>query len=320
MPMDASVIFLQVSSLQLRGTLRRQFILHSFALSLSLVICQPLSAASEYCDANPGRSFAAVSFAHQQQAPLDSAAGDKVAITTNQARLGWLAIDQPASSLALGIDMLYTIMDFEGITPMTNGHLHSWGVPVSGHYEKNGSAVSYTVTPTLSVSSNALRNTDLIDSEGMQFNAGIIYEKNQQADLSWIAGLVSDYRFGEQRAYPVAGVCWRPAHDWLVQLALPDLSLRKQFSSGLQLTFFVAPEGNQWHVFSKDEQRSSDFSYNAIATGMSAHWSLTSAIELSLALVKHTRREFSIVLDDNSLIEPNAASSTAVRVSGELVF
>lgn len=320
MQMDASVLLLKVSSLQLRGTLRRQFILYSFALSLSLVICQPLSAASEYCDANPGQSFAAVSFAHQQQAPLDSAAGDKVTITTNQAQLGWLAIDQPASSLVLGIDLKYTIMDFAGITPMTNGHLHSWGIPVSGHYETNASTIRYTVTPTLSVSSNALRNTDLINSEGMQLNAGIIYEKNQQADFSWIAGLVSDYRFGEQRVYPVAGACWRPAQDWLVQLALPDLNLRKQFSSGLQLTFFVAPEGNQWHVFSKDEQRSSDLSYNAIATGMSAYWAVTSAIGLSFELVKHSRREFSIVLDDNSVIEPNAASSTAVRVSGEIVF
>jgi len=308
------------SSLQQCGMCGIQIRRCCLALVSGLVISNPLMAAGEYCDAIHAHHKVSLGYGYLQQSSLDSATGNAVAITTNKASFNWLVKPEPSASQALGVDLQYSIMDFEGITPMTNGHLHNWSAPISGNYKTGEADVFYYLIPAISVSSNALRNTDLLDSQALQLNTGLIYKKDLRPDLAWVIGFMSDHRFGDYRFYPTAGVCWRPAQDWLVQLALPDFNIRKSFSSGLQLTIFIAPEGNQWHVFSKDEQRSSDFSYNAITTGMSAHWAVTPAIGLSLELVKHTRREFSIVLDDNSLIEPNAASSTAVRISGEIVF
>ena len=290
------------------------------ALASGLVISNPLMAASEYCDAIHEHHKVSLGYGYQQQSSLDSATGTAVAITTNQASFNWLLKPEPSASLALGVDFQYSIMDFEGITPMTNGHLHNWSVPVSGNHKTGEANVFYYLTPAISVSSNALRNTELLDSQALQLNTGLIYKKDLRPDLAWVIGLMSDHRFGDYRFYPAAGVCWQPAKDWLLQLALPDFKIRKSFSGGIQLGLYIAPEGRQWHVFSKDEQRSSDFRYNAITTGLTAHWAVTPAIGLSLELVKHTRRELRIVLDNNSLIEPNAASSTGLRVSGEILF
>jgi hypothetical protein len=251
---------------------------------------------------------------------LDTGTGAEVEITTHEVNFAWPVASEPNHSLALGFDMLYTIMDFDLITPMTNGHLHTWDLSVNGSYKKKGSEIFYNVTPALSVSSNALKRPSLIDDEALQLKTGMVYKKDIHQGYAWVIGFMSDHRFGDYRLYPVAGVCWKPSENWLLQLALPDFSIRKLFSSEISLTFYVAPEGNQWHVFSDDEQRDSDLTYNAIVTGITAQWLIAPTISLNLNLEQQTRREFSVVLDDNSLIEPGAGSSMGLTVRGEVLF
>jgi len=289
-------------------------------LTLCLLLNQPLIAATQYCDNTIAPTRAGAGLGRLDQVELDTATGANVEFTSKRAYLDWRIYEVPSLSYALGANLDYTIMDFNGITPMTNGHLHNWRVPVSGNVINAGSEVHYTVTPAISVSSNALRNTDLLDKEALQLNLGLIYKKRGQQTLTWIIGALADHRFGDYGLYPVAGICWRPAQDWAVQLAMPDISVRKIMSGGISLKFYLAPEGNQWHVFSKDEQRNSDLSYKAIVSSISAQWSITPAAVLNLEFVKHTRREFSLVLDDNSLLNAGAASSTGVMLGAEVLF
>ena len=83
---------------------------------------------------------------------------------------------------------------------------------------------------------------------------------------------------------------------------------------------FAEPVGNQWHVFSKDITRESDFTYNAIAIGLSAQWYFSASTNVSLVLENQTNRRFSFVLDDNTFIEAKAESSTGMMLKGEVLF
>ena len=316
---NADLLSCSLSSRQ-RGYCYLRFNLYSMALFLCLLICHPLFAASQYCDNSVGQNHIGVGHGRLEKAPLDTGTGAVVAITTNEVNFSWPVSSEVDHSLALGFDMLYTIIDFELITPMTNGHLHTWSLPVTGSYKKNTAEIFYNVTPVVSVSSNALKNPQLIENKSLQLNTQLIYKKNLNPEYAWIIGFMSDHRLGDYRLYPVAGVCWQPEKDWALQLSLPDFSIRKTFSNGINLTFYAAPQGNQWHVFSKDRQRDSDLRYNAIVTGITAQWSITPTVSLSLDFEKQSRREFSIVLDDNNLIEPEAASSTGLTVRGKVLF
>ncbi len=112
----------------------------------------------------------------------------------------------------------------------------------------------------------------------------------------------------------------QPARDWDLQLAVPDFSILKRINRGLSLELFAEPVGNQWHVFSKDLTRESDFGYNAIAIGLSAQWHISASINMGLVIENQTNRRLSFVLDDNTLIEVKAESSTGMMLKGEVLF
>ncbi|MCK5667174.1 MAG: hypothetical protein KAI17_26995, partial [Thiotrichaceae bacterium] len=243
-----------------------------------------------------------------------------VGITTAEANFTWLKNSDSESSLSMGFNTLYTIMDFDRISPMTNGHLHTWGLSLAGSYTKNDTEIFYGVTPGISVSSNALKNPELINSDSLQLTTRLTYQKKRNENFTWVYGFISDYRFGDYHLYPLAGICLKPAQGWLLQLVVPDFSIQKKFSNLFNLTFYISPEGNKWHVFSKDLQRNSELTYHAIVTGITAHWSLTPTVELNLDLVKQSSKEFNLVSDDNQLISADADSSMKLKLSGRFLF
>lgn len=154
----------------------------------------------------------------------------------------------------------------------------------------------------------------------MQLKTKLVVNNQLYQENSWVYGVMSDNRFGDYRLYPLVGACWKPSDDWLLQLAIPDFSIRKTFTNGINLTLYVSPEGNQWHVFSKDKKRDSELTYHTVVTGITAQWVVAPTVELSFDIEKHGRTEFSLVLDDNSLIEPNASSSMQLRLRGKFLF
>lgn len=285
-----------------------------------IFISQPALSAIQYCDSSTGQDHVELVYGNLEKSNLDTNTGAEVAITTNEVNFGWHLSNDPTHRMAADFDMLYTIMDFEAITPMTNGHLHTWDLSLNGIYKSNDSEVVYRITPALSVSSNVLKHPDLINGDSFQLKTALLYKTGFNQKYEWIIGFMSDHRFGDYLLYPVTGVCWQPADDWLLQLALPDFSIRKTIYHGINLLFYAAPEGNQWNVYSKDRQLNSDLTYNAITTGISVQWEVMPNFELSIDYENQTRREFSIVLDDNVLINPNAESTRGLTVRGEVLF
>jgi hypothetical protein len=276
-------------------------------------------ASNQYCTNDVKRHHIDLYGGSLQSAPLDT--GTEVTLSRQELRTGVITGNEHDHSMAIDFNFQYTIASFDNsISQMTNGHLHSWDFPVSWHSKGTDYTLDYYLAPVISVSSNVLKNPDLLDREAMQLWTGMIYNKHMDHESTWLLGFRSDHRFGTYRLYPVAGFCWRPNADWQLQLVLPDFSIRRSFSNGINIKLFASPDGNKWHVFNKETTRNSDFFYNAIVSGLTVEWLINSTVSLELNVVEHLRRRFSFVLDDGTLIETNARSSTGVAVGISVLF
>jgi hypothetical protein len=285
-----------------------------------LIISPSQHAAGNYCENSKTRNFIRVTAGRFNQAQLDKATLAQVDITTNEINITRVLDQDQQHPKSIGFNFRYTTVDLQPIDAMTNGHLHTWDFPFEGRLNNTDSEWLYSITPAISVSSNALKNPELIGIDGLQFYTGMVYKKDVSNDSAWILGFRSDHRFGTYKAYPVVGICMLLANGWDLQLALPDFSITKRFDNKFNLKLFAEPVGNQWHVLSKDKARESDFTYNAIATGLSAVWRISESINVHLAIENQTNRRFRFTLDDNTFIETKAESSRGLSISGELLF
>ena len=296
-----------------------RFIFRGATLLSCVALSSTLFAAAnnQYCGTK--QSHAILSAEKLKSAALDD--GTEVEFSRRDLASGLIVSREQDHKVTVDFNFQYTIISFDdSITPMTNGHLHSWDFPVTAHRKGAGYSLDYYLAPVIAVSSNGLKNPDLLDNDALQLWAGAIYKKDLNQESAWLLGFRSDYRFGPYRAYPVAGFCWQPNANWQLQLALPDFSISRFISNGINIKLFAEPDGNKWHVFSDDTTSNSDFIYNAIVTGLSIEWQINSTVTLRLDAVQHSKREFSFALDDGTLVETNAQSSTGVSVSLGLLF
>lgn len=281
---------------------------------------QLLAAASnQYCDDDMNQYHIDLSGGSLLEAPLDN--GAKAALTRRELNAGIITNKEQEHSMAFDFNYQYTIVSYDDqVQPMTNGHLHSLAFPVGWHRKGADYTLDYYLAPVISVSSNALKNPDLLDGEALQLWTGMIYRKDLRKGSAWLLGFRSDHRFGPYHIYPVAGFCWQPNANWQLQLALPDFSIRKFFSNGINIKLFAEPDGNKWHVFSEDTTSSSDLIYNAIVTGISIEWQINPTLWLAFSALKHSRREFSLVLEDGTPVDTGADSSTGISISAGVLF
>jgi len=281
--------------------------------------------AIQYCDNNFKRHSVSLSRGSLGQSNLDTSAAAQLSTVTNEFASNWIIGETQQGetqqhAMAAGFNIQYTIMDFKSVTPMTNGHLYTVDFPLSGRIAGPGTEIVYKLTPAISVSSNALKNAELIDRNGLQLKTSFIYKNKLSVHNAWVFGFMSDHRFGEYQAYPLAGFCWQPANDWRLQLALPDFSVQKIFSGDINLMFYAEPYGNQWHVFSKDKTRSSDFNYETITAGITLGIYVNRSILMSIRAQRQVRRKLLLTLDNNSQIEPSVDSGTEFTLRAEVLF
>ena len=303
------------------GKLKRFAQISSVVLAIaSLFVSLPIQASTSYCGNSLVRDFIRAKFRSVDRARLEGVAAAQVELSTMELNSARVFDRTQGHAKSIGFNFQYTIVDLKSIVAMTNGHLHNWNFPVDGRVVNTDSELFYHIAPTLSVSSNALKNPELIGGNSLQLNTGLVYKKNISARSAWLLGARSDHRFGSYKAYPVAGVCIQPARDWFLQLALPDFSILKKFNRGVNLKLFVEPAGNQWHVFSKDKTRDSDFIYSAIVIGLSAQWRFSESMNASLVVEKHSNRRLEFVLDDNTVVDLKAESSLGLMLKGEVLF
>ena len=205
------------------------FIFRGATLLSCVALSSTLFAAAnnQYCGTK--QSHAILSAEKLKSAALDD--GTEVEFSRRDLASGLIVSREQGHKVTVEFNFQYTIISFDdSITPMTNGHLHTWDFPFQGRLSNIDSELFYDITPAISVSSNVLKNPELIGSDGLQLYTSLVYKKNTSVNTAWFLGFRSDHRFGSYKAYPVVGVCIQAANDWILQLALPDFSIQRRFN------------------------------------------------------------------------------------------
>lgn len=287
---------------------------------ICMAVCNVLSATTnQYCDTQLVKNNIILSRAAIGSAAMD--AGAEMDFSRHTIEVSLPVSEQDYFPDDTGINFQYTHIDFDNaLKPMSNGHLHSWDFSFNWRTMGKGYTLKYYLAPVLSVSSNALKNPGLIDGDGLQLWSGLVYKNIINNKKSWLLGLTADHRFGRYQVYPLFGLCWQAGASWQLQLALPDFSIQKTFSNGINIKFYAEPDGNQWHVFSDDRSRNSDFVYEAIVTGLAIEWLISSTVKLGFNSVKHTKRKIDFFLNDGASVNSKLKSASGFNISADILF
>lgn len=165
------------------------------------------------------------------------------------------------SSWSFGTNYAYTRYLYDRVNSR-HRDLHSITFPVTYTNQADQFACSFHLSPGIATSSNAFKDPlnrleakDLVTTGG--FSTDLAVGKN------WIVllGARYDYRFGESKLYPIAGIVLSASENLTLRLAYPDSLFSVRFDDSIQLFTLLYPAGNQWHVHTDDFQQ--EFTYNA---------------------------------------------------------
>lgn len=133
--------------------------------------------------------------------------------------------------------------------PETNGDLHTFHLATQWRTGFGDGDCRLALAPAVSVSSNALKNLEVLNGDSVQLWGAAIYSR-PVGDLRWVTGLVRDYRFGEGRVYPAVGVEWQ-GEALFLRAVYPDIELVWQLPYRWELRASMSPDGNEWQAFDR---------------------------------------------------------------------
>jgi hypothetical protein len=224
------------------------------------------------------------------------------------------------SNLFIGAGHRYTPFDFERLEPLTNGDLHTIYLPIHLVKPVNQGVFHFAASPALSVSSNVLKNLDLVHKNDLQLWLAAAYEYPLSEKVNLLLGLCADHRFGHYRAYPVAGIKWSPTENWIFRLSYPDVEVSYWPFARFKLSFSVSPDGNEWHVYDKSLSRSSYFQYESVRAEIGGTWLISKAFSLGLSAGKQFNNYFRFMLADNSRITTETGTISFVSLTLDWAF
>ena len=172
----------------------------------------------------------------------------------------------------------------------TNGDLHTLYLATRWLGMIGPGRLQLAFAPALSVSSNALKDSDTWNSGSRQWwgAATYIIPGNK---VDWVFGLGHDYRFGDPRTYPVAGLQWRD-NLHRVLLTYPDISLVRVLDGAWTLGFTTAPDGNRWQAWDRNLEESDDFRRQAWQSELYLRFGLRNGLRFGLAVGYHWNQQW----------------------------
>jgi len=239
--------------------------------------------------------------------------------TLAQDRLnGDLLLRRAGASYFFGAGHRYSILNFEPDQPQTNGHLHTFFLPL--HYLKQADRSSFrvSVAPALSASSNVMQNLGDYGDDAFQLLAALVWGRQLSAGTTLRYGLCGDHRFGEYRVYPLVSVQLQPHPDWAVQLGFPVSQITYRLLEPLSTTVRIGPDGNEWYVRNRPLTADAKFVYESYALTWAFDWQFHDDFSLTLSAGRQFDQRIELTLADNNRV--SFASDAVDRFGAALAW
>ena len=167
-------------------------------------------ASADVCEDPVGYSHLSLELNNQS----DSAIDQGPAFVGLQNRNVDLQFRTKGDSLLFGIGHRYSIFDVEPLQPATNGHLHTYFLPLHKLTGNDDRSFRISIAPALSLSSNVGDELNEYKDDAFQILAALIWGRRLSDRVSLRYGICGDHRFGEFQIYPALSVQWQFHPDW----------------------------------------------------------------------------------------------------------
>jgi hypothetical protein len=252
--------------------------------------------------------------------------------------LGDSAIDQPTATIGLenrnvdlqfktsgdkllfGIGHRYSIFDVEPLQPATNGHLHTYFLPLHILSGNDDRGFRISIAPAWSLSSNVGDEFNDYKDDAFQLLAAVVWGKRLSDRVSLRYGICGDHRFGDYQVYPLFSVQWQFHPDWNAQIGFPTSKLSYQVTPKLSSTLRIAPDGNEWFVLDRMLTIKSQFVYEAYALEWTFDWALNESFVISASVGRQFHNRFEMTLLDQSRVRLSGDPVTRIGAALEWRF
>ena len=269
----------------------------------------------EVCGEPDDYSRLSLGYYQQDHADLDENAG-RLGREDRRADLQYKVND----TWSVGIRHRYVTLDIEPLELQTNGHLHTLSFPVHRQSGRDGKGFRFSIAPTLSASSNVIKDPGEFSSNTIQLLAAMVWSQDLSSDTNLRYGLCADQRFGEYAIYPSITLGWRPRPHWLIELGFPTTRLSYRVSPEITTSLRIAPDGNEWHVKSRDLERQSQLVHEALQLRWALDWQASERIGLRVEIARLFRSRYDVVLADDTRAELNLDTATRIGAAVEWRF
>jgi hypothetical protein len=213
-------------------------------------------------------------------------------------------------SWAFGVGHRYVILGVDPVELQTNGHLHTLFFPLHKRTESGNSSFRFSIAPALSASSNVMKDAGEYSSDSFQLLAALIWSRKLSERATLRFGACGDSRFGDYQLYPSIGIDWRPRTDVTIELGFPTTRLTYQAQPKIDFSLRLAPDGNEWHVKSKDLQKESQLVAEAFLLEGTVNWRARKQLTVTASIGRQFHSRYDARLSDES----------SVRLYGESVI
>ena len=176
------------------------------------------------------------------------------------------------SNWTTGAGHRYTILDVDPLELQTNGHLHTFFLPLHRESQSDHKSLRFSIAPALSASSNVMKDPREYDADAFQLVAALVWSREISDRVTVRYGVCGDHRFGNFEIYPSVSVDFQPDSDWTITLGFPMSQLSYQASTSLSSSLQITPNGHEWYVKDKSMEKQSSVVYEAWLLEWTISW------------------------------------------------
>jgi hypothetical protein len=221
--------------------------------------------------------------------------------------------------LLFGAGHRYSIFDVDPLQPETNGHLHTFFLPLHKLTGNDRNSFRASIAPALSASSNVFDKRK-ITNDAVQLLAALVWGRRLSDRMSLRYGMCGDHRFGDYQIYPVISAQWQPHPDWNIQLGFPTSWLSYQISARSSSMIRIKPDGNEWYVLDRNLVNHSQFVYESYALEWTFDWELRESFTIMASVGRQIHNRFEMTLLDQSRVRLSSDAVTRLGAALEWRF
>jgi hypothetical protein len=290
-------------------------LLRSWLASMCLCLsCVSNSLASvDICQDPPAEAHLSIAYVKHDESSFERSLGE-----TRQENFDIDLQFQSNDKWAFGAGHRYTILNVSRLELQTNGHLHTFFLPVHRMSQADRNSFRFSFAPALSASSNVMKDPGEYRADALQLLAALVWNRQVSEHVGIHYGICGDHRFGSYQIYPLIGVDWELHPDWMIELGFPASQLSYQVSKSLTSLLRIAPDGNEWYVRDESLENQSQLVYQAYTLEWAISWQAREHFSLTGTVGIQFHNRYELTLLDNS--RDRLSSESVTRIGAALAW